>query len=139
MTSVSIRNRTRNTLIAPYVPVFETIKHCNPVYYRNLCAGEGLMLYPAQSADTTGFISPLDIIIISPFMTILATYPSVLPNTVVSPRIHADSHNYAVVELLAGAITDSQTLPGDSIGFYAPLTSMYFTSDPIAAAEDSHA
>lgn len=134
MNSVSIRNRTRNTTIAPDVAVL------NPPYFRLNKTLKDVLLYPAQSADTTNAKSPLDIIFISPSMTVLAIYPSVFPNTVVSPRIHADSHNYAVLELPVGTITDSQTLPGDSIGFYAPSHApLDYTSHPVTATEDYHA
>ena len=92
-------------------------------------SGEGLMLTPCRAVHMYGMRVPLDVAFLDAHGAVVASYPSLSPNS--RTRWHRDAV-YAL-ELPAGTLASSGTLPGDVLAWAPRNTSSAQTHHRLGA------
>ena len=111
---VRVWNATKGTLVAERV-VWATgaAKRHGLLGYDRLDADEGMFLVPCQWIHMFGMRFPIDVAFLARDGRVLAVHHGLCPNRLSRLVLRAEG----VLELAAGALRSSRTLPGDKIEF----------------------
>jgi uncharacterized membrane protein (UPF0127 family) len=113
---MQVKNLTRQTVLAQYLEVADTgAKRSKGLLGRcGLSPGEGLWIMPCESVHTFGMQFSIDLVYLDKKLRIRKTRSSVPPW-----RVSACLSARSVIELPAGVIQDTQSMPGDILEIVA--------------------
>jgi uncharacterized membrane protein (UPF0127 family) len=113
---LQVKNLTRQTVLAQYLEVADTgAKRSKGLLGRcGLSPGEGLWIMPCESVHTFGMQFSIDLVYLDKKLRIRKTRSSVPPC-----RVSACLSARSVIELPAGVIQDTQSMPGDILEIVA--------------------
>ena len=122
-----VSNLTRNTILATCMEVADSAAKRNKglLGRERLSPGEGMWILPCQAIHTFYMRFPIDLVYLDRKNRIRKLVSEVYPW-----RLSACLWAHSVLELPSGTIRNTQTQPGDTLDFSAPLPS----GDSVGAA-----
>jgi uncharacterized membrane protein (UPF0127 family) len=109
-----ISNVTRRTLLADCLEVADKgpRRRKGLLGRKGLSSGEGLWIVPCEAVHTFGMQFPIDLVYLDRKHRIIKTRSHVRPG-----RLSACLSAHSVIELPAGTVRVTQTMPGDTLAF----------------------
>lgn len=113
---LNVVNRTREIQLAHSIEVADDAptRRKGLLGRTNLVAGEGLWIVPCEAIHTFGMKFPIDLVFLDRNMVVKKVRHDVAPG-----RLSICLSAHSVLELAAGSIRLTGTLPGDSLEFSA--------------------
>ena len=126
-----VKNLTRRTILADSLLVADnsSTRSKGLLGRKALPPGEGLWILPCESVHTFGMQFSIDLVYLDRNLRIRKVKSSVPPW-----RISACFRAHSVLELPAGTVRETGTIPGDTLEFFdaAPANSNYADSAPVS-------
>lgn len=111
---VSVRNATRGVLLGAEIIVAgdSRTRRTGLLKHKRLDPGQGLWIVPCEAVHTFGMTFPIDVLFLSRSKKILKIRPGMMRRKIaICLRAHS------VLELPAGTLQQTGTLPGDQLEF----------------------
>jgi uncharacterized membrane protein (UPF0127 family) len=116
MATLTIRNSDRGSVLASRAAVADTsVSRCvGLLKHDNLPEGHGLWIVPCEGIHTFGMKFPIDVLFLDRRKRVLKIRRNMVPRRL---SLHLWAHS--VLELPAGTVDATGTLPGDQLEFHS--------------------
>ena len=114
MAKLTIRNRTRGSILATEADVADTSRkrRVGLLKHTELPPGQGLWIAPCEAIHTFGMKFPIDVVFLDRKHKVLK-----IRENMPRGRVSASLWAHSVLELPAGAVAGTSTQPGDVLEF----------------------
>lgn len=114
MAKLRVTNQTRGRVLADRADLANTsaTRRTGLLKHTGLAPGEGLWIAPCEGVHTFGMKFPIDVVFLNKKKLVLKTR-----QTMVKGRLALSLRAYSVLELPAGTLAETGTVPGDQLEF----------------------